>query len=93
MKKVNGSGKELTMIKGSRITLINNEIKDILKVISFLENRGILFIGTAKKIRSQKRGLLNFLRPLMKTGLRLMKNVLKPLAKRVLAPLGLTAAF
>ena len=30
--------------------------------------------------------------PLVKTGLPLMKNVLKPLAKRVLIPLGLTAA-
>ena len=30
--------------------------------------------------------------PLLKTGLPLMKNVLKPLAKRVLIPLGLVAA-
>ena len=30
--------------------------------------------------------------PLLKTGLLLMKNVLKPLAKSVLIPLGLTAA-
>ena len=30
--------------------------------------------------------------PLLKTGLPLMKNVLKPLAKSVLLPLGLTAA-
>ena len=29
--------------------------------------------------------------PLLKTGLPLMKNVLKPLAKSVLIPLGLTA--
>ena len=32
-----------------------------------------------------------FLGPLLKTGLRLMKNVLKPLLKSVLIPLGLTA--
>ena len=32
------------------------------------------------------------LRPLLKTGLPLMKNVIKPLAKSVLIPLGLTAA-
>ena len=32
------------------------------------------------------------LRPLLKTGLPLIKNVLKPLAKRALIPLGLTAA-
>ena len=30
--------------------------------------------------------------PLLKTGLPLMKNVIKPLAKSVLVPLGLTAA-
>ena len=30
--------------------------------------------------------------PLLKTGLSLMKNVIKPLAKSVLIPLGLTAA-
>ena len=30
--------------------------------------------------------------PLLKTGLPLMKNLLKPLAKSVLIPLGLTAA-
>ena len=32
------------------------------------------------------------LRPLLKTGLPLMKNLLKPLAKSILIPLGLTAA-
>ena len=32
------------------------------------------------------------LSPLLKTGLPLMKNVIKPLAKSVLIPLGLTAA-
>ena len=32
-----------------------------------------------------------FLGPLLKTGLPLMKNVFKPLAKSVLIPLGLTA--
>ena len=30
--------------------------------------------------------------PLLKTGLPLIKSVIKPLAKRVLTPLGLTAA-
>ena len=30
--------------------------------------------------------------PLLKTGLPLMKNVIKPLAKGILIPLGLTAA-
>ena len=38
------------------------------------------------------RFLGRLLGPLLKTGLPLMKNVIKPLAKSVLIPLGLTAA-
>ena len=41
----------------------------------------------------QSGGLLGrLLGPLLKAGLHLIKNVIKPLAKRVLIPLGLTAA-
>ena len=41
----------------------------------------------------QLRGILSrLIRPLLKTGLRLIKNILKPLAKSVLIPSGLTAA-
>ena len=41
----------------------------------------------------QSRGFLGrLLGPLLKTGLPLIKNVIKPLAKKVLIPLGLTAA-
>ena len=36
--------------------------------------------------------LVKFLGPLLKTGLSLIGNVFKPLAKSVLIPLGLTAA-
>ena len=45
------------------MTLINNEIKDIMKVIKSLENKGILLKGTATKITSQEGGffLRNFL--------------------------------
>ena len=40
----------------------------------------------------QSRGFLGrLLGPLLKTGLPLIKNVIKPLAKSVLIPLGLTA--
>ena len=43
-------------------------------------------------IKGQAGGFLGrLLGPLLKTGLPLMKNVLKPLAKSVLVPLGLTA--
>ena len=44
------------------------------------------------KIGQSRRFLGKFLGPLPKTGLPLMKNVLKPSAKSVLIPLGFTAA-
>ena len=44
------------------------------------------------KIGQSGKFLGRFLGPLIKTGLLLMKNVLKPLAKSVLKPLELTAA-
>ena len=56
-----------------------------------LEKRGILLKRTTRNIDSRKGGFINFLRSLMAAGLRLMKNVLIPLAKSVLIPLGLTA--
>ena len=45
---------------GSGLMLTNNDIKDIVKVIRSLENRGILLKGTSKKISSQERQFLNF---------------------------------
>ena len=69
--------------EGLRITLTNNVIKDIIKVICSLENRGILFKGTTRKISSQKGGFLNFLKPLITAALLSMKGVLTPLAKNV----------
>ena len=56
-----------------------------MNVIRSLENRGILLKG------SQKGGLLDFLAPVARVTLRLMKNVLTPLPKGMLVPLGLTA--
>ena len=75
------------------VTLTDNEIKDIMKVIRSLENRGIQLKGTIRKITNQKGGFLIFLRPLITTGLPLMKSVLTPLTKRVLLPLGLSAGM
>ena len=77
----------------SRITLTNNEIKDIIKEIKSLENRGTLLKRTTTKITSQEGGFLNFLRPLMTAGLSLMKSVLAPLAKSVLLPFGLSTTM
>ena len=76
---------------GLGITLTNNEIKDIMKVIKSLGNRGILLKGTTRKITSQERGFLSFLRPLMTTVLPLTTSVLTPSAKVFLLPLGLLA--
>ena len=63
-----------------------------MKLIKSLENRGTLLKGATRKITSQEGGFLNFLRPLI-AALLLMKNVLTPLAKSVLLPLGLSAVI
>ena len=63
-----------------------------MKVNKSLENRGIILKGTTTKFIREDEGFLEFLGPLLKTGLRLMKNVLTPLAKSVLVSLGLMAA-
>ena len=73
--------------------LTNNEIKDIIKAIRRLENRRIFLKETIEKVLSQEREVLcNFLVALVKGHLRLVKNVFKPIAKRVFIPLGLIAA-
>ena len=79
-------------LMGSGIMLTNNELKVIIKVIRSLENREILMKGTTRNINIQKGEIFNFLAPLMKVGLPLMKNIFIPLAKIVLVPLGLTAS-
>ena len=48
-------------IKWDGTTLTNNEIKDIMKAIKPLENRGILLKGTTRNINSQEGGFLIFL--------------------------------
>ena len=85
-KGVNKLNKKFTSSKFSGITLTNNEIKDIAKVIKSSENRLILLKKATRKITSQEGGFINFLRPLMNAGLPLMKSVLTPLAKSVLLP-------
>ena len=71
-------------IYGTGIALTNNEIKDIMKVIKYLQNRRLLMKGTTTKTISQEGGFLNFFRPLMTAGLSLIKNVLSLLAECVL---------
>ena len=77
---------------GTGITLTDNEIKDI-KIIQYVENRGILLKLTTKKNTRQEGGFLNFLRRLMTAGLPLMKSVVTPLAKSILLPLGFSVGI
>ena len=63
-----------------------------MKVIRSLKNRRIFLKGNARKNIRQKGKFINFLRPLMATGLPLIKNVHTSLAKSVLVPLGATTA-
>ena len=51
---------KLSLIALSRITLTNNEITDIAKVISSLENRGILLKKTTRKNRICQRRISSF---------------------------------
>ena len=75
---INELNKNFTSSKASGITQTNNEIKDIMKVITCLENRGILLKRSTIKITNQKAGFLNLLRPLMTAGLPFVKNVPTP---------------
>ena len=59
---------KISSITSSGITLPNNEIKDIMKVIKSLEYRGILLKGTTRKIISQEGQFVSFLRPLLTAG-------------------------
>ena len=43
----------ISLVTSSGITLINHEIKDIIKVIKSLENRGISLKETTRKIARQ----------------------------------------
>ena len=54
-----------------------------MEVIKSLENRGTLLKGTTTKIMSQDGVFLSFPKSLKTAGLKLMKSVLTPLAKRV----------
>ena len=50
--------KENSSVIGLGLILTSSEIKDITKVISSLENRGILLKGTIEKIVNEKEGFL-----------------------------------
>ena len=77
-----------------KLLLTNNtQVSRLPKAFANNSSGNIKLSKTQLHKIEQSRGLLGRrLGPLLKTGLPLMKNVLKPLAKSVLIPLGLTVA-
>ena len=73
--------------------LSNTQVSRLRKAFANHSSGNIKLSKTQSHKIVQSGGLLGrLLGLLLKTGLSLMKNVLKPLAKRVLIPLGLTVA-
>ena len=92
-KVVDNSVAGIKNLFGTGITLTDNEIKDIIKLIKSWENGDISSKGITGKMTSQERAFLNFLRPLMISGLPLIISALTLLAKDVLLPFGLFAGM
>ena len=70
-----------------QLLLTNRQVSNLRK--AFINNSST----DIKLSKTQSGGFLSrLLGPLLKTGLPLVKNVIKPLTKSVLLPLGLTAA-
>ena len=75
------------------LLLTNRQITNIRKAFANHSSTDIKLSKTQLSKMIQSGGFLGkLLGPLLKTGLPLMKSVIKPLAKSVLIPLGLTAA-
>ena len=75
------------------LLLTDRPVSSIRKAFANNSSVDIKFSETQLSKMIQSRRLLGkLLGPLLKTGLLLIKNVLTPLAKSVLIPLGLTAA-
>ena len=76
-----------------KLLLTNRQVANLCKAIENYLSTDIKFSETQLSKTIQSGGLLGrLLGSLLKTGLPLIKNVIKPLAKSVLIPLGLTAA-
>ena len=76
-----------------KLLLTNRKVSNLHKAFSNYLSAGIKLSKTQLSKRIQSGGFLGrLLGPLLKTGLPSIKNVIKPLAKSVLIPLGLTAA-
>ena len=76
-----------------KLLLINSQVLNIRKAFANNTSTDIKFSKTQlSKMVQLGEFLGKLLGPLLKTGLPLIKSVIKPLAKSVLIPLGLTAA-
>ena len=76
-----------------KLLLTNRQVVNLRKAFANYLPTNIKLSKTQLSKMIQSGGFLGrLLCPLLKTGLPLMKNVVKPLAKSVLIPLGLTAA-
>ena len=76
-----------------KLLLTNRQVLNLLKAFANNLLADIKLSKTQLSKMIQSGGFLGrLLGPLLKTGLPLIKNVIKPLAKSVLIPLGLTAA-
>ena len=83
----------MRLIFPHKLLLTNRQVANLSKVFTNNLSTDIKLskIQLSKMIQSV--GFLGrLLGPLLKTGLPLIKNIIKPLAKSVLIPLGLTAA-
>ena len=75
------------------LLLTNRQVANLRKAFENNSSTDIMLSKTQLFKMIQSGGFLGRLfGPLIKTGLPLMKNVIKPLAESVLIPLGLTAA-
>ena len=75
------------------LLLTNRQVAKLRQAFANHTSADIKLSKTQLSKMIKSRGFLGrLLGPLLKTGLPLMKNVIKPLAKSVLVPLGLTAA-
>ena len=76
-----------------KLLLTNRQAKNLRKAFANKSSTDMKLSKTQLcKIIQSGGSLGRFLGPLLKTGLPLIKNVIKPLAKSVLIPLGLTVA-
>ena len=76
-----------------KLLLTNRQVANLRKVFANNSSAGIKLSKTQLSKMIQSGGFHGrLLGPLIKAGLPLIKNVIKPLAKSVLIPLGLTAA-